>query len=120
MPKEIFWNVGSKGLEDCIVPPISEWISGFMNAEFVVTDSFHGMVFSILFRKSFVCVGNKDRGITRFTSLLKLFDMEERLIYSLDDLVLNVIIKGVDYQRVDAILQEERNKSLLFLSQAFN
>ena len=51
MAKEIYWNVGSRRLEDCVVPPISEWVKGFMDAEFVVTDSFHGMVFSILFRK---------------------------------------------------------------------
>lgn len=120
MAKEIYWNVGSRRLEDCVVPPISEWVKGFMDAEFVVTDSFHGMVFSILFRKPFICIGNKNRGMTRFTSLLRLLSLEERLIYSLDDLSIETISNSIDYQNVDLVLHEERNKSLQFLLDALN
>lgn len=116
--KDKFWNVGSKEIEKCVVPPVSEWISGFMNAEFVVTDSFHGMVFSILFEKPFICIGNKMRGITRFTSLLKLFKLEDRLIYSFDDFDCNIINKPIDYKQVNYIRQQEKIKSILFLSKA--
>lgn len=116
--KDIFWNVGSKEIEKCVVPPVSEWISGFMNAVFVVTDSFHGMVFSILFEKPFICIGNKMRGITRFTSLLKLFKLEDRLIYSYDDFNPNIINKAIDYKEVNVIRQQEKNKSLSFLLKA--
>ena len=118
--KDKYWNVGSKGIEKCIVPPISEWIAGFMNAGFVVTDSFHGMVFSILFEKSFICIGNKTRGISRFTSLLKLFRLEDRLIYSSDDFSRDIINKPIDYRQVDIIRQQEKLKSVSFLSDAFS
>ena len=64
----------------CVVPPLEQWIRGFMDAEFVVTDSFHACVFSILFHKPFVVIGNKTRGYSRFESLLKLFGLENRLI----------------------------------------
>lgn len=117
--KDKYWNIGSKGIEKCIVPPISEWIAGFMNAEFVVTDSFHGMVFSILFEKPFICIGNKTRGVTRFTSLLKIFGLEDRLIYSLNDLNRNIINKSIDYNHVNTIRQQERIKSISFLSKVF-
>lgn len=120
MAKEKFWNAGSKGIEKCIVPPISDWIAGFRDAGFVVTDSFHGMVFSILFRKPFVCIGNKHRGITRFTSLLKLLKLEDRLIYSLADLNEDKIKDPIDYRQVDSIREQEREKSLLFLSNALD
>lgn len=64
----------------CVVPPLEQWIRGFMDAELVVTDSFHACVFSILFHKPFVVIGNKKRGYSRFESLLKLFGLENRLI----------------------------------------
>lgn len=66
-------------LEERIQPPVESWIRGFHNAEFVVTDSFHACVFSILFAKPFVVIGNKERGMARFESLLKMFGLEDRL-----------------------------------------
>lgn len=53
---------------------VEEWISIFRDASFIVTDSFHGTVFSILFEKPFRCVANRDRGNTRFEDLLDKYD----------------------------------------------
>lgn len=64
---------------------IEEWLRGFYDAEFVVTDSFHACVFSILFNKPFVVYGNSMRGLSRINSLLKNFDMQHRLIMSYDE-----------------------------------
>ena len=72
-------------LEERIQPPVEQWIRGFYDAEFVVTDSFHACVFSILFGKPFVVVGNKERGMARFKSLLKMFGLEDRLVSSIED-----------------------------------
>ena len=63
-----------------IQPPVEQWLRGFHDAEFVVTDSFHACVFSILFHKPFIVMGNKGRGLSRFTSLLGTFGLEDRLI----------------------------------------
>ena len=46
----------------------------FRDASYVVTDSFHGTVFSIIFDKEFKCLYNKSRGSARFESLLKLYE----------------------------------------------
>lgn len=62
-----------------IQPPIEAWLRGFMDAKFVVTDSFHACVFSIIFGKPFIAIGNPGRGMDRFTSLLKMFGLEDRL-----------------------------------------
>ena len=67
-------------LENRIQSSVEQWLRGFMDAEFVVTDSFHGCVFSILFKKPFVVIGNEKRGMARFQSLLKTFGLENRLI----------------------------------------
>lgn len=61
-------------------PPVEQWLVGFRDAKLVVTDSFHACVFSILFHKPFVVIGNKGRGYSRFESLLKLFGLQNRLI----------------------------------------
>lgn len=61
-------------------PPVEQWLVGFRDAKLVVTDSFHACVFSILFHKPFVVIGNKGRGYSRFESLLKRFGLENRLI----------------------------------------
>lgn len=58
-------------LKSLIYPSIQEWLASFAQADFVVTDSFHGTVFSIIFNKPFVVLPNKGRGVSRFESLLK-------------------------------------------------
>lgn len=67
-----------------IQPPIEEWLCGFRDADFVVTDSFHGTVFSMIFNKPFIVVGNGKRGMSRFESLLAITGQEYRLIYEED------------------------------------
>lgn len=51
---------------------IEEWIAIFRDADYIITDSFHGTVFSIIFDKPFHSVFNESRGSERFTSLLRM------------------------------------------------
>ena len=66
---------------------IPEWLAMFRDASYVVTDSFHGTVFSIIFGKEFKCIYNKDRGAARFESLMNLYNsgkLEEMREFSLN------------------------------------
>ncbi len=101
-------------LEERIQPPVEQWLRGFYDAEFVVTDSFHACVFSILFGKPFVVVGNKERGMARFESLLKMFGLEDRLVSSVEDY--NHI---GDMMCNQATLQERRELSSHYLLELF-
>jgi len=75
------YDVTSKeNIGDCVYVPVERWLENIRNSEFVVTDSFHGCVFSILFNKNFIVVGNKARGLSRFSTLLKVFGLEERML----------------------------------------
>lgn len=114
MPKEQFVR-GVSNIEDCVFPPIDNWLNGFNNAKFVITDSFHGTVFAILFNKPFVTIGNKRRGLARFESLLRMFSLEDRLVTSLEE-VKNILNKPINYVQVNQKLEFERNKALNFLS----
>ena len=70
------------------------------DADYVVTDSFHGRVFSIIFGKEFVAYANRDRGMARFTFLLRTFRLEDRLVTSFDKYKsMNIISSISDAQK---------------------
>ena len=100
---------------DCIYPAVEEWIRGFRDCDFVVTDSFHGTVFSIIFEKPFVVLRNARRGNTRLDSLLRLFNLENRILSSAAD-VENCIYKQINWSNVHTILNEKKRSSIEKLS----
>lgn len=109
------YNIKDKSIEDCIQPPVEQWIRGFYDAKFVVTDSFHACVFSILFHKPFIIVGNESRGNARFVSLLSLLHLSEHLVHSLQDVNNIDVTKRIDFDRIDYILEKEREKAINYL-----
>jgi polysaccharide pyruvyl transferase WcaK-like protein len=101
-----------------VFPPVEEWLRAFAAARFVVTDSFHGTVFSILFNKPFITLANQGRGLSRFSSLLKLFQLEDRLVQAADESALDKLDKlnDIDWPKTRRLLQGEREKALRFLT----
>ena len=97
-----------------IQPSISQWLRGFYDAEFVITDSFHACVFSIIFQKPFLAYGNAKRGLSRFTSLLALFHLKNRIIYNLND-VNSALQDEINWTEVNTILKEKQKESISFL-----
>ena len=79
-------------IEERLQPPVEKWIAGFRDANFIITDSFHGCVFSIIFRKPFIVIANHDRGIARFKTLLSTFKCEDRMVSVYDEELLKVLI----------------------------
>ncbi|MGM9795776.1 MAG: polysaccharide pyruvyl transferase family protein [Candidatus Aphodosoma sp.] len=101
-------------IEDCVFPSVTSWLRAFMDAEMTIVDSFHGMVFSIIFNKPFWVIGNARRGMSRFTSLLKIFKLENRLIDvdSLNDVDIN---RPIDWTFVNSIVEQKRKKCINLL-----
>lgn len=106
-------------IDDCVFPGVSTWLRAFMDAEMTVVDSFHGMVFSIIFNKPFWVIGNAHRGMSRFTSLLKVFHLENRLLDAsgLDDVDLS---QSIDWESVNEILKEKQKECKLLLLNSLN
>lgn len=75
----------SAPVEARIQPPLEQWLKGFREAKFVITDSFHATVFSILFHRPFIVTGNPDRGLSRLESLLGLLGLEDHLVMTAKD-----------------------------------
>lgn len=88
--------------------PVSQWLRGFQETEFVVTDSFHGTVFSILHHKPFVVIANPKRGIARIETILKMFGLEDRLVDSTDVCVKEWLINGILWDEIDSKLKKNR------------
>lgn len=108
----------SRPISERIQPPIEKWLCGFMDAQFVITDSFHGCVFSIIFHRPFFCLGNLNRGQDRFKSLLSIFGLEDRMVDP--DTPLDALPKDMDWSKVDAILDFKRSEAVSFLLDAIN
>ena len=97
-------------------PPVELWLRAFHDAQFVITDSFHACVFSILFHKPFICIGNKSRGMSRFDSLLNMFGLENRLVDI--NYIADYVEKEIDWGHVDSVLSKKREEAFQFLNQA--
>lgn len=96
--------------------PIENWLRGFVDAKLIITDSFHACVFAIIFNKPFICLGNDERGMTRFHSLLDLFGLQHCL---LNEKQLFEIPK-INWGEVNMKLNQLHKESLLGLEQALN
>ncbi len=91
---------------------IQNWLSLICNSQLVITDSFHGTVFSIIFNRPFFVLQNNKGGNSRLYSLLKIFGLEERMIQSSHD----IIDKPIDWDKVNNVLEQWKEHSLNFLS----
>src|SRR5690606_12254828 len=92
---------------------VEEWLREFMQAEFIFTDSFHGCVFAILFHKQFIVYGNKKRGLSRFKTLLQLFELEDRMVFDKVNAI-DLYRDEINWEKVDVILSAEKAKSKVF------
>lgn len=101
-------------LEQRIQPPVEQWLRGFYDAEFIITDSFHACVFSILFNKPFVAILNRRRGLMRFESLLNSFGLKDRMIDEDGDYILPSTTFSPNFYK----LEEMKKISLSFLKKA--
>ncbi|WP_018626103.1 polysaccharide pyruvyl transferase family protein [Niabella aurantiaca] len=101
-------------------PPVTSWLRGFMDAKFVITDSFHGMVFSILFNKPFIVVGNRERGLARFASIAKMFDLEHRVLSSVNDYNTGLLSQPINWLEVNEKLEIYREKAARLLRTHLN
>ena len=104
-------------VEDRIQPSVESWLRGFFDAELIITDSFHACVFSILFGKPFIVIGNKRRGLSRFTSLLQTFGLEDCL---LTDISQTPRLTAYNSERIGELLNQKRKYAIGFLKSALN
>ena len=108
-------NLNSLGLPSI---PIEDWIKGFASADIIVTDSFHGCAFSIIFNKPLIFMRNESRGNTRFDSLIDLFGIHDNEVS--DNIPWDI---NKDYhlpQNTSKKLNDLRKKSMEFINNSLS
>ncbi|MEE0956038.1 MAG: polysaccharide pyruvyl transferase family protein [Eubacterium sp.] len=102
---------------------VEEWVENFADADYVITDSFHGTCLSIIFEKQFISIANEGRGSIRIYDLLSQFGISERVVNENDinqDFVCKIVSKKIDYKEVNKILENRRYFSITWLSNALD
>lgn len=98
--------------------PLEEWLYGYSKAKFVITDSFHGTVFCIIFNVPFLVISPE--AVTRFKSLLGLFGLEDRLVMKTEEVTQKLIHEQIDWEKVNKKMNELKKDSVQFLKDALN
>ena len=114
-------SIGSLRREPGVICRYPEGIEGWMqsiaSSKYILTDSFHCLVISLLYHRQFVILPGLSGRVTRLQSLLQLVGLENRIM-SLTDSSADIFEKlqqPIDYQKVDVILAREREKSWMYL-----
>lgn len=117
-PKISMSSLSSSNPDDYTMPSLEGWIKGFADAEFVITDSFHGTVFSIIFNKPFISLINPDRGASRFYSVADALGLAGRLLSDFDERAVTAVLKApIDYLNVKNKLAGLRSRSQIFIDE---
>lgn len=96
-----------------------EWINMFKNATFVLTDSFHGTLFSIKFRKPFLAYYAEKMRSTRFKDLGKRYEIDEFIVNNINEIdEKNSLSKIPDFDRIEQIINLNRKDSIKYLEKA--
>ena len=98
-----------------------DFLKLFSNAQYVITDSFHGTAFAIIFSKPFLSIGNIGRGLQRFSDLLERLELSDRLAPNPQKIPHDErYLQDIDYTRAEEIILEERNRAVHWLEKAIS
>ena len=86
----------------------------------VITDSFHGTIFSIIFNKSFISFINSQRGKGRFISLKQTFNLNHRIIFVNKSKKLNINLLKIPLNINKELLNSLKMKSINYLKKNLN
>ena len=100
---------------------VEDWLYYLKHSRFIITDSCHGASFAIIFKRPFICIANKHRGLSRFESLLSLFHLENRYVTDASEIMKpgkRKLLSDIDYDAVYEIMEKERKRSREWLKNA--
>ena len=96
---------------------VPEWVAAIAGADKVITDSFHGTAFSLLFGRNFAVLENPNRGLARLRSLLDACGLADRICRHPSEAA-EVLERDIDWERTRHRLSEERKRAAEFLGDA--
>lgn len=88
----------------------NEFLAMYRDADFIITDSYHGCLFSLIFNKPFICKRNTKRGSSRFDTLIEIFNLDKYIVDSFENLNYDILDKKPNIDLTDV-----RKKGIHFL-----
>lgn len=114
-------NYKAMNLNDAVLGTVGveDWLYYFKNAQFILTDSYHGLCFSLIFHKNFICFGNRLRGMSRFNTLIEITKLDDHMLLNpQDDSIDDLLYRVIDYNAVEQRLDVEKRRSREWLKNA--
>lgn len=99
---------------------VSKWLNILASSKFIVTDSFHCMVFAIIFKKQFIALPAHKGRTSRMKSLLSDLGLLERFFETYEEVDNKIASEKIDYSSVDKKLTKLKSHSIEFLSRSLN
>ena len=96
----------------------ADFLYYFQNAYFVITDSFHGACFSLIYNKPFIAISNFSRGIQRFETLLGKINLMNRLVPDTNIPLKEDFLYYFDYTHANEVIKSERERAVKWLKAA--
>jgi len=103
-------------MDRAIYPSVNNFLKLFADAEFVLTNSFHGIAFCLNFGKQFACIPANTAN-NRILEILQMINLENRIIDS-EDTLDDILSNGIDFGKVNKIIDQKRSASVNYLENA--
>ena len=100
--------------------PVEEFLTAIYSAKYLITDSFHGTCFALLFHKTFFTIKNENRGSARFDSLINIFGLKNCYVKSPSEINLDNLNKDIDWAAIDNIIDREKERAEVWFEKVFN
>lgn len=94
---------------------VEDFIYYLKNSSYVITDSFHGTCFSVIFNKNFVAVQN--RQAERFAIFQQFAGLQSHIIGVGEMADVNVVLDSIEYEPINQVIKEKSKRSLQWLEQ---
>ena len=110
-----------KGFVNIPLPSVKTWIKSIAQSEIVLTDSYHVLIFSIIFERQFIVLPANMKNFNRLSELLTDLELSDRIFYSYKEVLDNDRWKNkIDFIKAKKLLAVKRNHSLSFLKGELN
>lgn len=112
-------NLPLKIMDFNVSTDVEEWLSFIKNSEFFISNSYHGIAFSIIFNRPFVQAINVSSQ-ERFNSLFKLLEIENNSVSKFDIINWDELLTTRDWEKINKIIKEETTRSSEWLKNALS
>ena len=113
------YNYPKKGYKYCFPPSLDFWMKSIASAKFVLTDSFHGVAFSIINKKNFCVILNHNDRDSRLINIITEFGLQDHMFNTVEEMLQNDNwMLPIDYSKHEAIIKKRVAESQNYLLNA--